>query len=79
MAASPLPRFTPRYTLTLDPDVMLMGMSHPNEQDAALRAAAAFQPLSSEELARMRERAREAIQGKGAVWGDPPAAATGAG
>ncbi len=68
-----------RYTLTLDPDVMLMGMSHPNEQDAALRAASAFQPLSTEEMARVRERAHEAIQGKGAVWWDPPAAARGAG
>ncbi|MFP2932378.1 aldo/keto reductase [Pyxidicoccus sp. 3LG] len=68
-----------RYTLTLGPDVMLMGMSHPNEQDAALRAAAAFQPLSSTEMAGVRGRAREAIQGKGAVWWDPPAAVEGTG
>jgi aryl-alcohol dehydrogenase-like predicted oxidoreductase len=68
-----------RYTLTLAPDCMLMGMSHANEQDAALRAAAAFQPLSTAEMARVRERAQAAIQGKGAVWWDPPAAATGAG
>ena len=57
----------------------LLGLSYPNEQDAALRAATAFQPLSTEEMARVREHARQAIQGKGAVWWDPPAAATGAG
>jgi aryl-alcohol dehydrogenase-like predicted oxidoreductase len=68
-----------RYTLTLEPDCMLMGMSHANEQDAALRAAAAFQPLSTADMARVRERAHQAIQGKGGVWWDPPAAATGAG
>lgn len=62
-----------RYTLTLDPDVMLMGMSYPNEQDAALQAAAAFRPLSAQEMDAVRHRAVEAIQGKGAVWWNPPA------
>ncbi|WP_338871225.1 aldo/keto reductase [Myxococcus stipitatus] len=63
-----------RYTLTLDPDVMLMGMSQPNEQDAALGAAHAWRPLAVEELAQVRERARSAIDGKGAVWWNPPMA-----
>ena len=30
------------YTLTLDPDVTLLGMSFPNEQDAAFAAARSF-------------------------------------
>ncbi|RKH91944.1 aldo/keto reductase [Corallococcus sp. AB045] len=61
-----------QYTLTLDPDVMLMGMGFPNEQDAALRAASAFQPLDVVGMQAVRERAHTAIQGKGAVWWNPP-------
>ncbi|MFT3766400.1 MAG: hypothetical protein QM820_12945 [Minicystis sp.] len=60
-----------RYTLTVDPDVALLGMSFPNEQDAALAAAAAFTPMTAEELAEARARAVEAMDGKGAVWWDP--------
>jgi aryl-alcohol dehydrogenase-like predicted oxidoreductase len=60
-----------RYTLTLDPDVALLGMSFANEQDAALAAAAAFRPLSPEQLADVRQRAQRAIEGKGAVWWNP--------
>ncbi len=60
-----------RYTLTLEPDVALLGMSFPNEQDAALHAAAAFQPLTSEQMADVRQRAVRAIEGKGAVWWNP--------
>jgi hypothetical protein len=60
-----------RYTLTVDPDVALLGMSFPNEQDAALHAAAAFQPLTSEQLADVRRRAASAIEHKGAVWWNP--------
>ncbi|RKG68911.1 aldo/keto reductase [Corallococcus sp. CA054B] len=61
-----------QYTLTLDPDVMLMGMGFPNEQDAALRAASAFHPLDAAGMQAVRERAHAAIQGKGAVWWNPP-------
>ncbi|AFE10706.1 aldo/keto reductase [Corallococcus coralloides DSM 2259] len=61
-----------QYTLTLEPDVMLMGMGFPNEQDAALRAAAVFQPLDAAGMQAVRERAHAAIQGKGAVWWNPP-------
>ncbi|WP_242343323.1 aldo/keto reductase [Anaeromyxobacter terrae] len=60
-----------RYTLTLDPDVALLGLSFPNEQDAAFAAAEAFRPMSGGELAATRGRAAEAIRGKGEVWWDP--------
>lgn len=59
------------YTLTLDPDVALLGLSFPNEQDAAFDAVASFQPLSSAELEAVQERALSAIQGKGACWWNP--------
>ncbi len=61
-----------RYTLTLDPDVTLLGLSFPNEQDAAFAAAAAFEPLAPEEAAAIRARAIEAMRGKGAAWWNPP-------
>jgi aryl-alcohol dehydrogenase-like predicted oxidoreductase len=60
-----------RYTLTADPDVALLGMSFPNEQDAAFAAAAAFKPLSKEEMAEVARRAGEAVAGKGLIWWDP--------
>lgn len=74
-ATATLPRLSVEecvhYTLTLDPDVALLGMSFPNEQDAALNAAASFAPLSQAALGSIRERAREAIRGKGPCWWDP--------
>lgn len=60
-----------RYTLTLDPDVALLGLSFPNEQDAAFAAAERFQPLTREDLHSVRTRAARAIQDKGAVWWNP--------
>lgn len=62
-----------RYTLTLDPDVALLGLSFRNEQDAAFAAARDFSPLSPEQMGDIRQRAAVAIQGKGEVWWDPPA------
>lgn len=59
------------YTLTRDPDVALLGLSFPNEQDAAFAAAEAFTPLSEEALAATRERARAAIASKGRNWWNP--------
>jgi 1-deoxyxylulose-5-phosphate synthase len=59
------------YTLTCDPDVALLGMSFPNEQDAAFNAAAAFTPLSPLALRQIRERAAEAMRDKGATWWNP--------
>jgi aryl-alcohol dehydrogenase-like predicted oxidoreductase len=74
--ASTLPRLSVeeclRYTLTCDPDVALLGLSFPNEQDAAFAAAEAFVPLGSAEMAETRRRAARAMAGKGAVWWDPP-------
>lgn len=59
------------YTLTLGPDVALLGMSFPNEQDAALQAAATFQPLTTARMVDVRRRAVQAMEGKGAVWWNP--------
>lgn len=56
------------YTLTCDPDVALLGMSFPNEQDAALVAAESFQPFSAQKLADVRRAAALAIRGKGPCW-----------
>jgi len=60
-----------RYTLTLDPDVALLGMSFPNEQDAVMGAYRGFRPLNAGELSAIRDRAEVAIQGKGACWWNP--------
>jgi aryl-alcohol dehydrogenase-like predicted oxidoreductase len=72
-----LPRLTVdecvRCTLTLDPDVALLGLSFANEQDAAWAAADAFTPMSARELDDVRRRAALAIAGKGDVWWNPPA------
>jgi aryl-alcohol dehydrogenase-like predicted oxidoreductase len=59
------------YTLTCDPDVALLGLSFPNEQDAALAAARNFKPLSAEQMKAIRRRAAEAIKGKGGCWWNP--------
>ncbi|OHD73065.1 MAG: aldo/keto reductase [Spirochaetes bacterium RBG_13_68_11] len=60
-----------RYTLTVDPDVALLGLSFPNEQDAAFAAAAAFAPLSEARMEDARRRAAEAVKGKGPCWWNP--------
>ncbi len=62
-----------RYTLTLDPDVTLLGLSFPNEQDAAFAAAGKFRPMTAAEMSDVKRRAAEAIRGKGRVWWNPPA------
>jgi aryl-alcohol dehydrogenase-like predicted oxidoreductase len=70
-----LPRLTVEeclhYTLTCDPDVALLGLSFPNEQDAAFAAARSFKPLSAEQMGDIRRRAAEAIANKGSVWWNP--------
>ena len=75
-AAPVLPRLSVaecvQYTLTLDPDVALLGLSFPNEQDAAFAAAVEFKPLSDVQMAEVRRRAIEAIAGKGPCWWNPP-------
>lgn len=59
------------YTLTLDPDVALLGLSFPNEQDAAFAAAVSFAPLSSSQMEEIRRRAVEARRDKGPCWWNP--------
>jgi aryl-alcohol dehydrogenase-like predicted oxidoreductase len=59
------------YTLTLDPDVALLGLSFPNEQDAAFAAALDFAPLSEEKMDDIRRRGAEAVKDKGKIWWDP--------
>jgi aryl-alcohol dehydrogenase-like predicted oxidoreductase len=75
--ASTLPRLSVaeclHYTLTLDPDVALLGLSFPNEQDAAFAAARVFRPLTADALASVRARAAAAAADKGEVWWNPPA------
>ena len=59
------------YTLTLDPDVALLGLSFPNEQDEAFAAARSFVPLSPEQMDDVRTRAIEARREKGPCWWNP--------
>jgi aryl-alcohol dehydrogenase-like predicted oxidoreductase len=60
------------YTLTCDPDVALLGLSFPNEQEAAFAAYRQFRPLPTDRLADIRQRAAVAIQDKGPCWWNPP-------
>jgi len=60
------------YTLTRDPDVALLGLSFPNEQDAAFKAALAFRPLPPARMTDIRRRAAEAVKGKGPCWWGVP-------
>ena len=59
------------YTLTLDPDVALLGMSTPEEQDAALDAASRFEPLDAGAMEDIRRRAAVARRDKGPCWWNP--------
>ncbi|MFM8275211.1 MAG: aldo/keto reductase [Gemmata sp.] len=74
-AGAALPRLTAaeclHYTLTLDPDVALLGLSYPNEQDAAFAAARAFRPLAAAQMADVRTRAAAARRDKGPCWWNP--------
>jgi hypothetical protein len=71
-----LPRLSPRecleYTLTVGPDVALLGLSFPNEQDAAMEAFRQFTPLSAGSMEDVRRRAALAIEGKSPCWWNPP-------
>jgi aryl-alcohol dehydrogenase-like predicted oxidoreductase len=59
------------YTLSCDPDVTLLGLSFPNEQDAAFAATERFRRRTPDELAELRERAAVAMRDKGAAWWNP--------
>jgi len=61
-----------RFTLTCDPDVALLGLSTPGEQDEAFAAAERFAPLSPDEMTEVRRQALAAIRGKGEIWWNPP-------
>jgi aryl-alcohol dehydrogenase-like predicted oxidoreductase len=61
-----------RDTFACDPDVALLGLSTPAEQDAAFAAAAADPPpLSPSEARSIETRAAAAIAGKGPCWWNP--------
>ncbi|VTR90984.1 NADP-dependent oxidoreductase domain protein OS=Gemmatimonadetes bacterium KBS708 GN=J421_0712 PE=4 SV=1: Aldo_ket_red [Gemmata massiliana] len=70
-----LPRLTVseclHYTLTLDPDVALLGLSYPNEQDAAFAAASSFRPLTADQMNDIQHRAKDARRDKGPCWWNP--------
>jgi aryl-alcohol dehydrogenase-like predicted oxidoreductase len=74
-AVPTLPRLSVRdcvhYTLTLDPDVALLGLSFPNEQDEAFEAAQDFAPLTPDRMAQIRANAVEARKEKGPCWWNP--------
>ena len=59
------------YTLTVDPDVALLGLSYPNEQDLAFAAAQAFRPLSPQQMDDIRRQAAAARKHKGPCWWNP--------
>jgi 1-deoxyxylulose-5-phosphate synthase len=59
------------YTMTLDPDVALLGLSYPNEQDQAFRAARSFAPLDPTQMHDIAHRATDARQDKGPCWWNP--------
>ena len=75
--APALPRLTVaeclHYTLTIGPDVALLGLSFPNEQEAAFEALRSFRTLTAEQLEETRRRAAQAIEGKGPCWWNPDA------
>lgn len=76
-ATPTLPRLTVQqclhYTLTVDPDVALLGMSFADEQDAAFAAYQSFKPLTAAQMADTRKQAAVAVQGKGEIWWNPKA------
>jgi predicted aldo/keto reductase-like oxidoreductase len=60
------------YTLTCDPDVALLGLSDPAEQDAAFAATRAFAaPLDAAQMATIRQLAMTAVAHKGPCRWNP--------
>ena len=74
-AAPALPHLTVaeclHYTLAIGPDVALLGLSFPNEQEAAFEALRSFRPLNPAQMEATRRRAAHAIEGKGPCWWNP--------
>lgn len=59
------------YTMTWDADVTLLGLSFPEQQDAAFEAALRFKPLSPTRMAAIETHAAAAVAGKGTCWWNP--------
>ena len=60
------------YTLTCDPDVALLGLSDPSEQDAAFAASQSFAaPLDAAQMATLRQLAVAAVAHKGPCRWNP--------
>jgi aryl-alcohol dehydrogenase-like predicted oxidoreductase len=59
------------YTLTVNPDVALLGMSFVNEQKQALAALDSFVPLNPTQMRDIEARAVLARAGKGPCWWNP--------
>ncbi len=59
------------YTLTVNPDVALLGMSFVNEQKQALAALDSFVPLNAIQMHDIEARAVLARAGKGPCWWNP--------
>jgi len=59
------------HGITIGPDVALLGLSFPNEQEAAFEALRSFRTLTAEQLEETRRRAAQAIEGKGPCWWNP--------
>jgi 1-deoxyxylulose-5-phosphate synthase len=51
--------------------VALLGLSYPNEQDAAFDAARSFRPLGADAMDDIRRRATQARRDKGPCWWNP--------
>ena len=60
------------YTLTVRPEVALLGLSFANEQVSAFKAFQEFRPLDNRAMEDIRRRAAVAIEGKGNCWWNPP-------
>lgn len=73
--AAILPHLSPQdclnYTLTIDPDVTLLGLCFPNEQDIAFETAKSFKPLSADKMNHIKEFAVETVKDKGPCWWNP--------
>lgn len=59
------------YTLTVNPDVALLGMSFVNEQKHAFAALESFVPLDEAQMRQIEARAVLARAGKGPCWWNP--------
>lgn len=59
------------YTLTVNPDVALLGMSFVNEQKQAFAALESFLPLDEVQMRQIEARAVLARAGKGPCWWNP--------